>query len=74
MPQHITEKKETHFFAIAQFYIRMTFQDLVKPGRAAPQRTDSQERLVGTNVQSCPSWVDSLAQQAMLAFFARGAL
>ena len=33
--QHITEKKETHFFAITQFYVRMTFQDLVKPGRAA---------------------------------------
>jgi hypothetical protein len=39
--QHLREKKEAHFFAIAQFYIWMALQNLVEPGRAAPQGTDS---------------------------------
>src|SRR5205809_6672775 len=50
--------------------------DISRPGKARSCRTAenrSQERLVGTDVQNCPSWVDSLARQALLAFFARGA-
>jgi len=39
--QHLTHKEKVHFFAIAQPYIRMTLQHLVKPSRAAPQGTDS---------------------------------
>ena len=39
--QHVREKEEAHFFAIAQFYIWMALQDLVEPGRAAAEGTDS---------------------------------
>src|SRR5438477_1679737 len=50
--------------------------DISTPGKARSSRTAENrfpKKLVGTHVQSCPSWVDSLAQQAMLAFFARRA-
>src|SRR6476646_9858596 len=47
----------------------LRLDDISRPGKARSCRTAenrSQERLVGTNVQSCPSWVDSLARQAFL--------